>query len=280
MQVTMVKDSISRRGIRLSTMHLRYWRPIHSELMTHRVFTRNARSSRAVPVATLLSEDLFIPQFGMNRPGMQSTQAATPELQQRWSDEWNELADITRSFVERWGKEGMHKQHANRPLEWFGWIDVLVSSTYWQNFWELRLDQGAQPELRELAEMMLKTMQNSKPQLLMPGEWHLPYISEEEKLEFDNETLLKLSTARCARLSYKPFDGNANIEAELERYGKLIVSRPVHASPAEHQATPDRFHELEDRVRKIRWEHPEEHGNFYGWRQHRKMIPDEAIMEF
>lgn len=279
MEVTMIKDSISRRGIRLSTMHLRYWRPIHSELMTHRVFSRNARSSRAVPVMTLMKEEIFIPEFGMNRPGMQSTDQASPQLQNKWASEWEELANICRSFVGKWQYEGMHKQWANRPLEWFGWIDVLVSSTYWDNFWALRLDETAQPELRILAERMAEVMTNSHPQLLQPNEWHLPYITDEEKTQYDMDELCKLSTARCARLSYKPFDGNANYEAELERYRKLVISEPVHASPAEHQATPDRFHRILD-DRTPDWENPHEHGNFVGWRQHRKMIANESRMEW
>jgi hypothetical protein len=96
-----------------------------------------------------------------------------------------------------------------------------------------------------------------------------------ERCQFTLTCSKLISTARCARLSYKPFDGNADYDAEVSRYEKLVVSSPVHASPAEHQATPDTFsHTLGGG-----WDHPGEHGNFYGWRQHRKMIPGEAIME-
>lgn len=276
MEVKIVADSISNQMIRLTTLHLRYWRPIHSELMTHRVFSRNARSSRAVPVVTLLSEDKFVPQFGMNQRGMQSTLAPPPELQDKWAREWDELAEITRSYVARWGDEGMHKQHANRPLEWFGWIDVLVTSTYWDNFWALRIDAAAQPELRQLAEAMKEAMDASKPKLLLPGDWHLPYILDSERQE-KLELLLKLSTARCARLSYRPFDGNADHEAEIERYNRLVVSQPVHASPAEHQATPD-SQKMDDAGGR-EWHNPRLHGNFHGWVQHRKCIANEAVME-
>jgi len=269
-----VADSVSDRGIRLTTFHLRYWRAIHAELMTHRDFSRNARSSRAVPSRVLLTEPIFIPVFGMNKPGMQSDIVAPEELQMKWRNEWQDLAAVCRDYVERWSNEGMHKQHANRPLEWFGWIDVLVTSTYWDNFWALRISEFAQPEFDELARAMKDCMDRSKPSLLLPGEWHLPYVDGEELWEpLDKQ--LKLSTARCARLSYKPFDGNADYEAEVARYEKLVVSSPVHASPAEHQATPDTFsHTLGGG-----WDHPKEHGNFVGWRQHRKMIPSEAVRE-
>lgn len=279
MEVTIIKDSTCRRGIRLTTMHLRYWRPIHAELMTHRVFTRNARSSRAVPVTTLLSEDIFVPKFMKNKPGMQATQELPHEDYDEAVAIWEDLAEHCRIAAKDLAELGVHKQWANRPLEWFGWIDVLVSSTYWENFWALRLDETAQPELRMLAELMLKKMQESTPQLLLPGQWHLPYVTDDEVPMFELDTLIKLSTARCARLSYKPFDGQANLEAEIERYSKLVVSQPVHASPAEHQATPDKYFGLDDKLRPM-WEFPDQHGNFYGWRQHRKMIPNEAVMEW
>jgi hypothetical protein len=243
--------------------------------MTHRVFSRNARSSRAVPSKVLLTEPIFIPVFGINKPGMQSDIVAPEELQMKWRNEWQDLAAICRDHVERWSAEGMHKQHANRPLEWFGWIDVLVTSTYWQNFWTLRISEYAQPEFDDLAKAMKFAMGQSTPSLLHPGEWHQPYITSEELWALTPEQQRIISTARCARLSYKPFDGNADYDAEVSRYEKLVVSSPVHASPAEHQATPDTFsHTLGGG-----WDHPGEHGNFLGWRQHRKMIPGEAIME-
>ncbi len=275
MEVHIIRDSISPRGIRLPTIHARYWRAIHSEVMTHRVFSRNARSSRAVPSVTLLEEDIFVPHFMANKPGMQATEELDPLVLQDFQEEWRHLAEVTRAQVRSWQKRGMHKQWANRPLEWFGWIDVLITSTDWENFWQLRLDKGAQPEVRLLAEKVLEVMHRSYPTQLKPGQWHLPYITKDEEKHFEIADLLKLSTARCARLSYKPFDGQANIEAEFERYRKLVVSRPVHASPAEHQATPDRFF---DRDRGLpRWEHPELHGNFYGWKQHRKLIANESV---
>lgn len=270
-----IADSISPQNIRITTFHLRYWRAIHAELMTHRVFSRNARSSRAVPSKVLLTEPIFIPVFGMNKAGMQSDIVAPEELQMKWRNEWQDLAAICRDHVERWSAEGMHKQHANRPLEWFGWIDVLVTSTYWHNFWTLRISDFAQPEFDDLARAMNVAMDNHTPQLLQPGDWHLPYVSAEERERYILHEQQIMSTARCARLSYKPFDGNPDIEAEVRRYEKLVVSSPVHASPAEHQATPDTFsHTLGGG-----WDHPKLHGNFGGWIQYRKTLADEAIME-
>ena len=277
--VKIIADSISPQSIRITTFHLRYWRAIHAELMTHRAFSRNARSSRAVPSATLINEPSFIPRFGMNKPGMQSEHLAPAELQVEWSREWEELANITRRFVTKWSGQGMHKQHANRPLEWFGYIDVLVTSVYWNNFFELRISQYAQPEFDELARLMSNEMVSNTPKLLQAGQWHLPYIRDEELEEHGLETCLVLSTARCARLSYRPFDGQDSMEAEVDRYKRLVVSRPVHASPAEHQATPDHYRwGSGDNYNNLIWDRPHLHGNFLGWVQHRKMLPYEAVM--
>lgn len=273
-----IADSVSNLGIRLTTFHVRYWRAIHSEIMTHRDFGRNARSSRAVPSRVLLTEPIFVPQFGMNKAGMQSDILASPELQLKWALEWSELAEICRDFVRRWSEEGMHKQHANRPLEWFGWIDVQITSVYWENFWALRISEYAQPEFNELATAMRAAMMLSTPTVLMPGQWHLPWILDVELRQYPLDTLQKLSVARSARLSYEPFDGEPSVEKEIKRYEGLVVNRPVHASPAEHQATPDVWKPSRSFV-NAGWEHPEQHGNLLGWRQYRKGIPHENVRE-
>lgn len=277
MMVKKLLHSVSPQGIEIVTFHVRYWRAIHAELMTHRDFGRNARSSRAVPTLTLLSEEIFIPRFGLNQPGMQADILAPPELQAKWANEWEELAEITRGYVRRWGEEKMHKQHANRPLEWFGWIDVQITATRWNNFWALRISEYAQPEFDRLARMMKYEMEATAPTLLQPGEWHLPWISPQDKKDHDLETQQMLSVARSARLSYKPFDGSDSLDKELERYEKLVVSRPVHASPAEHQATPDYLIGAGHMGDEL-WENPHLHGNLHGWQQYRKMLPNEVVI--
>ena len=278
-----VLDSISPEGIRLPTLHLRYWRPIHAEFMTHRVFTRNGRSSRAVPVVTLLQEEPYLPYFMKNRPGMVATEELSAAEQDQARRIWWDMILACRNGVSQLHALGVHKQWANRPLEWFGYIDVLLTTTDIENFMVLRDDPAAQPEIRDLAQMMKEALAASTPNVLYPDQWHLPYVTDEELLEHGVEIAKKLSTARCARLSYKPFDGNASIEAEIERFERLIVSRPVHASPAEHQATPDLRilgHEGPyGEWRPTRWQNRHLHGNFYGWIQHRKTIPHEAVFD-
>lgn len=286
-----IEDSVSTADIRLTTLQLRYPRMIHAEFMTHRVFSRNARSSRAVPMSRLSAEDIYVPQFAHNQSGMQAAKPLSEEWQAEAAREWILHAQsAARLAYLLGGKDGynIHKQWVNRLLEPFGYIDVLVTSTEWSNFFALRLDGAAQPEMQMLAQAMKQALDNSLPKVLHPGEWHLPYIRREDwnaypqdlieggdGYSYDQalEALQKISVARCARLSYEPFDGSQswNHQKEIERYDKLMGSNPKHASPAEHQATPD-----EEFVNAEGWVHQYEHGNFYGWRQFRKMIPGES----
>lgn len=105
----------------------------------------------------------------------------------------------------------------------------------------------------------------------------LPYCPEVhgKKCTKDDDAI-KVSVARCARVSYKAFDGTpTKIEDDLKLYEKLVGSQPMHASPAEHQAMPDdRFPYHGE------WINPQEHGNFVGWRQYRKMLPGECVKEY
>lgn len=210
---------------------------------------------------------------------------------------WDELVLITKNAVAELNKLGVHKQWANRPLEWFGYIDVLISSTDWANFMALRDDEAAQPEIYSVAQVIKQLLEESTPKLLdgrkVANEaWHMPYIDYEKDFvavmnevpnvnpEDIHEILRKISVARCARLSIRPFDGDSSIGKELARYERLIISRPVHASPAEHIATPDTIvPRVTQDIAPAYWENRQEHGNFYGWRQYRKMIPENTILD-
>ncbi len=76
---------------------------------------------------------------------------------------------------------GIHKQIANRPLEWCGHIIVVVSATEWGNFFGLRCHKDAQPEFRVLATQMKELYTTNEPTKLNPGQWHLPFVNETEK---------------------------------------------------------------------------------------------------
>lgn len=261
--VHVVADSISKYGARLTTMQLRYPRFIHAEFMTHRVFSRNASSSRAIPVAKMLKQVRENPahpvHWGANIPGMQARAELEglklDEAQRLWSDAAHRAAEL----AEHMAALGLHKQVANRILEPFQLMHVVVSSTSWYNFFALRCHPDAQPEIRVLAELMRENYEQSKPREVQDGQWHLPYVADTECGVYELEDLIKMSVARCARVSYLNHDGKkATVDEDRQLYDRLVKADPPHLSPTEHVASPiwgGRFT-----------------GNFQGWSQHRQDI--------
>ena len=302
-EVILASEDTNQEAPPLITIRLRYPRIIHSELMTHRVFSRNARSSRAVPVARMIQEireKPFIPwHWGKNQKGMQADVEhdeliCLPDMSPQPGeyttnvDAWYEASLVAADYAEAFHETGYHKQIVNRLLEPFMWIDTLVTSTEWSNFLWLRDHKDAEPHLQDLARLVKQAIDECDYEELDPGEWHLPYITIHDldtinsacgiRGEDPDKKLLKISAARCARISYAPFDGDASYERELERYESLVSSDRIHASPMEHQATPDMtsdHYSAEGELVGADWDNPHLHGNFTGWIQYRKTIPNE-----
>lgn len=269
-----VADSISAEGVRLTTLQLRYPRWIHSELMTHRVFSRNASSSRAVPVHRLIDDierDPAVPLFwGRNQPGMQAAAELNGDDRDRAGDAWHCALQAALTWAREIASAGAHKQIVNRVLEPFSHINVVVTATEWSNFFTLRRHDDAEPHIRVLADRMFEAMTASVPKLLLPGDWHLPYVTDwTQPVGAPIDAPVRASVARCARVSYLTHDGRVpDIVDDLALYDRLVASAPLHASPAEHQATPDR-------MRWSGWETPALHGNLRGWIQFRKTLRGE-----
>jgi hypothetical protein len=188
-------------------------------------------------------------------------------------------------------KAGYHKQIVNRLLEPFSHITTLVTATEFSNWFNLRLHPDAQPEIQVLADEMFHALSASIPQTMLPGEWHLPYITADDvvgvmkdMMEVDDNwgvvadedlklQLAKISAARCARVSYLNYEGKVpTVDEDLALYSRLMSEQPLHASPTEHQATPDVWAVAWG---QNCWEKPELHGNFFGWVQFRKTIKGE-----
>ena len=272
-----IADSIGYYGgamSRLTTIQLRYPRLVHSELMTHRVFSRNASSSRAIPVAKMIEQvrnDPAAPYvWTTNKPGMQGDVVTDPELIAKYDQMWIEAANQAADNAEVLMGEGLHKQVVNRILEPFQWISVIVTATEWVNWFELRNHKDADPTIKRLAEVMLAAMEASEPKHLIAGEWHLPYVSKEEKSALPIATLVKISAARCARVSYLTHDGEfPDVDKDIALYERLVGSRPLHASPIEHQA----------RVINLNNDEIGLNGNFSPlWVQHRKLLETERAV--
>jgi len=272
-EAKVIADSLSAGNVRLTTMQLKFPRMVLSEFNTHRMFSRNASSSRAIPVKTLLKrvrEEPAMPaKWGKNVKGMQAAQffegAELVGVQEDWLKLRDMVADyVEEIFVKKWN---LHKQLANRPLETWMHCYVVVTATDWDNFMNLRCHPDAQAEIEAEAQAMRQAMHDSEPKRLEEGEWHLPYVLEEDISVCGGypEPLLKVSCARCARVSYRTHDGSKpNLEGDVELHNMLLSSG--HMSPLEHPAKSLGVGSSETYF-----------GNFKGWLQYRKTIFGENV---
>lgn len=263
-----VADSVSQLGKRITTLQLCYPRFIHSELMTHRALSRNAMSSRAVPVAKMIEQVRHNPampvHWGKNQPGMQAREELSGEALKIAQTIWIDAAQEAAKRAESMSQFGAHKQIVNRLLEPFQWMHTLVTATEWDNFFQLRLHPDAQPEFQALAREMHLARVNSDPLPLSEGEWHLPYVTKQEESGLSSAGLdaRRISAARCARVSYLNHDGTDPDPAkDLELFDRLAAGDPIHASPLEHQALP-----LINSSQRSR--------NFVGWLQFRELYEE------
>lgn len=298
-EAKVILKSVGPHGQELTTSQLKYPRFIHAEFMTHREFSRNASSSRAIPVAKMVEQvrnDPAMPiHWGVNQPGMQASAELPADQRIQAEDVWLDAADEAANFAEGLMALGLHKQVANRILEPFQWMHVIVTTTSHTNFNGLRLHPDADPNIYHLAEVWSEARAKSDAQDLGHGQWHLPYITEQDRVEVKiflkrgritrdepsdeqvNYLLAQISAARCARVSYLTHDGAVpTIEKDLELYNRLAGSQPIHASPLEHQATPDHY-DGRDPDFYYGWANHELHGNLPGWKQFRKMHENEYI---
>lgn len=288
-EVKVIADSTSTTtGVRLTTMSLRYPRFIHSEFMTHRVFSRNASSSRAIPVEKMLNkvlEDTAQPiHWGTNKPGMQ---AGAEGDRDRGQHLWGAGRDAAVLVAKHLNKAGFHKQVVNRITEPYQFINVVMTSTQWGNFFELRDHPAAQPEFGELARTMKEAMRISEPDLLEPKHWHVPYYEDGVWTPDHKATAseaIDTSVACCARVSYMNHEGKHPTKAENQQLAKRLADMK-HLSPFEHQATPmrDSGKPLINKYLNMHqggdtgWTHVDRYGNFWsgnlcGWVQFRQMM--------
>lgn len=266
-----VADSIAAdTRIRITTLELRYPRFIHSEFMTHRVFSRNASSSRAIPTHRLISavtNDMAEPvHWGKNQPGMQAREEMTGWRLSAARLLWRVSGRVMCFAAGGMAALGAHKQIVNRMIEPWSHITVCVTSTEWENFMALRDHEDADPTIRALAVAIKDAMEDTPYiKVLKPGQWHLPYLTLVEQqpgMEAGGEAkeeAKRISAARCARTSYLTHDGQRpTAKDDMALYRRLAAGRPQHLSPFEHQATPSGDLEF--------------HRNFAGWVQFREEV--------
>ena len=277
-----IADSISCSGVRLTTLELQYHRFVHSEMMTHRMFSRNASSSRAIPIEKMMGQVLDNPampiHWGENKPGMQAGIQLDSWGVSTCKNIWNNASLNAVRSTKHLAEQGLHKQVANRLLEPFQWIKVIVTATEWENFFTLRLHKDAQPEMMVLAEHIKAAMEESDPVHLKFHEWHLPYVPLwEEQNDMTPELARKCSAARCARVSYLNHDNSTpDINKDIALADKLLEAG--HMSPFEHIATPMNINTMPFYTK---WQkgvtHVDREGslwssNFRGWIMYRNLL--------
>ena len=285
-----IKDSISPDGVRITTLELEYPRIIHSELMTHRVFSRNSASSRAIPVSKVIelveSNPAMPVHWGKNQAGMQAKEELDDLNKEAVRQLWLEAAKQAVSIAKVMADIGGHKQVVNRLLEPFQHMKVVVTSTEWANWDWLRDHPDADPTIHALAKEMKRVRNESTPEERSYGEWHLPYVNSErskvyaERNYFDEhgepitlEQARMISASCCAQTSYRKQDGS--LEKAEDIFKKLVESEPCHASPVEHQATPISA-DWGRGVTHEDWQGQQWSANFRGWIQFRQLIPNNA----
>jgi len=286
-----VADSINPHGCRLTTFVLRFPRIVLAELNTHRMFSRNSTSSRAIPFETMLKmvqTDPFIPiRFQKDHKGMQGIEYFEGQEREQCVVDWLKARDAAVQAATSFSMP-VTKQLRNRLLEPFMWHTVIVSATEYENFFALRAHKDAEIHIEALAYRMLEAYNVSKPKSLAVGEWHVPFgeqIDDSRLLEalsagfgispigmdIESPTGImdglkrKIAIARCARVSYTNFEGKDDYVADIKLCDRLFGNNPKHLSPTEHVARCE--------------DHSQFVGNFRGWTQMRKTFSDEVLTD-
>ena len=331
-----IADSVSPQGHRITTFELVFPRMILAELNTHRLFSRNSASSRAIPFSKMVKavqDNPFIPiAWQKDHKGMQGIEYFThPEAIETCKVDWLTARDYAIHQAKMLNESGgVTKQLCNRLLEPFMWHKVLLTATEFDNFFQLRCPQYEFPALegktyrskkdvREaihfanslsdlewlqvnkgqseihmmaLAEAMWDAYNESTPKQLKAGEWHIPYgdtvlVGEIGNLKLASKvnmndkqvnTVIKISTAKCARVSYTTVGEDGKeipYEKDIALHDSLIASG--HMSPTEHCAKCMSNEEYYSFVKgninttsKIGW-----CNNFKGWIPYRYLLENQ-----
>lgn len=271
-----IADSLNPfTGDRVTTMEVVIHRFVLAEFNTHRVFSRNSASSRAIPVSKQLARVVEDPAWPVSWPCEQPGMQGGDELegldldsaQGLFLDAHRAVVGVIQDYLiplaqqypdlEERKAHTLHKSLINRLIEPWMWHPIVVTSTEWENFFHQRATRFsplAQPEIRATADAMLDALEASTPVVLsaeralsMDG-WHLPYVTTDEHGEiedFAGETsadplfvACAASTARCARVATLNHDGVRSLVSDMKLFKTLVTASPMHASPLEHPCFP------------------------------------------
>lgn len=286
-EAKIIADSVSESsGHRVTTFEVNMHRFVLAEFNTHRVFSRNSASSRAIPVPKRMNEFELTPAFSLNLPAEKAGMQGGEELDGRARDDavqfLRNLHRLTAEEIQTYldqhpaPSDRLHKSVLARYMEPWLWHRVIVTATDWSGFFEQRVSSLAQPEIHYPAMLMSEAFDKSTPVTRSAGDWHLPYVRTEECERFNIFDLVRLSTARCARVSYLTHDGDYDPEKDLNLWSRLVTADPAHASPLEHPCMVDDANE-----RTASWSSWDGGintkrlpmiGNLIGWMQARHLV--------
>lgn len=278
-EVKIIADSLAPSGKRLTTLTATYPRFIHAEVMTHRAFERNAASSRAIPWTKMrqnIIDNPVVPLvFGSEQKGMQT--GGEVEDVREASTQWLKARDEALHRADMLHRAGVHKSLVNRIVEPWMWITTIITATEWNNFFRQRCHPDAEIHFQKIAGMIREAREASAPVKLKAYEWHLPFITDDDRAEVWGTTidLRQVSTARIARVSYLTHDGVRSIPKDLELFDRLVNGSGFgHWSPHGHvaEAMPGKWCQSESG-----WIEGKDFrsGPFLGWKQYRKEFANE-----
>ena len=307
----MIADSISPQGHRLSTMEVVIPRFILSEFNTHRVFSRNSASSRAIRVAVSIGRVLFDPyvpkRFGLNQGGMQSSNYVNEgeqgylEAKQAWL--WSRDAAVISALSMLVGHKAV--EDIRNDFQRFGVLDpdkaLEVAEDYDRRFKAKELTESDLNIHKQFVNRLLenwawqtilvtatewgnffalRTHQDAQDQIAIPARLM------QEAYESSNPTLLKQGQWHLPLVRPEEMD---EAKQDTEKWKKVSTGRSARVSYLTHDGKRDPeadvrlFNRLQSGGHLSPFEHPatpsgddEFYGNLRGWKSYRKFFDNES----
>lgn len=201
-EAKVIKHSKCPRGHELITYELIFPRFLLAELNTHRMFSKNSASSRAIPfkkMVEMIQNDPFIPiAWQKEHKGMQGTEYLTGDEAKIAELRWLQANVDAIHRAQMLNLGGVTKQLCNRLLEPFMWHKVLLTTGKegLQNFFELRCPQYELDEMDDYDDVIKTYKLKSKREILALGNW---YSHEREKFtsDFTNHDWLMINKGQA-----------------------------------------------------------------------------------
>jgi len=154
-----------------------------AELNTHSLLRRNVASSRAMSYigrSAYTIKKPYIPDWTVERRGMVGDVMPSGWRRKAATLIYRSSMYSQYLFGSMLRRIGVHKQD-NRLLESYSGCTVILTGTEWDNFIKLRLSREAQIPLQVLAGQIDQIIRTADTQELKPGEWHIPFIKDNEQ---------------------------------------------------------------------------------------------------